>query len=147
PQDFGAFALHGSRKPLDLGAPALCEIQAEVCLQGAAQAGLAFSTADGSEALLYYDDASGELVFDASKSGGAVREPVERAPFKLSNEEALRLTVYVDGCVLEIFANDRQAISRRIYWKDLKSLRIEAFADGKTQWRVTAYEMAASNPY
>lgn len=90
-----------------------------------------FANAEGTAyADLYYDAERRELVFDESKAGKlncaspdvtpwidpATREPVlaERAPFALEAGELLTLTCYIDGPVMDAFANDRQAITRRV---------------------------------
>ena len=79
--------------------------------------------------VIRYDHEKGELVFDASAAGadksldpwnppGARGEPhqdVECAPFRLSDGEELNLRVFIDGDIVEVFANDRQAISRRVF--------------------------------
>ena len=90
-----------------------------------------FSDAEGKAyADLYYDHMRKELILDESKAGKQNRimlgvtpwvDPetyetvlVERAPLALDEGELLTLTCYIDGPVLDAFANDRQAISRRI---------------------------------
>ena len=57
--------------------------------------------------------------------------------------------MFVDKSVVEIFANDRQAIGRRVYPVRSDSLGVSLFARGgaarfKT---VRAWEMMPSNPY
>ena len=101
------------------------------------------------ETRLYYDAENQELVFDATRSGIAGRQVVERAPFALQPDEPLSLRVFVDGSVVEIYANDRQAICRRVYPGRADSLGVAFFAEGgKARFQnVKAWEMAPSNPY
>ena len=54
----------------------------------------------------------------------------ERAPFTLNDGEDLHLRVFIDKSVVEIFANDRQAIGRRVYPGRPDSLGVVLFASG-----------------
>lgn len=101
------------------------------------------------ETLLYFDTERKQLVFDARNSGVDGARIVERAPFELKNGESLRLRVFVDKSVVEIYANDRQAICRRVYPGRLDSLGVVLFAKGADIKisKVKAWEMMPSNPY
>ena len=67
---------------------------------------------------VYYDENLSSLVFDASASiHGYNTKAVEYAPLKLKDNEKLNMNIFVDRSVIEVFANDRQAISRRAFWK------------------------------
>jgi beta-fructofuranosidase len=108
------------------------------------------SSADGSEqTLLYYDAETNELVFDSTRSGIDGRKVVERAPLKLKSDKALNLRVFVDKSIVEIYANDRQAICRRVYPGRKDSLGVTLFVeDGKAKFKkIMAWEMMPSNPY
>ena len=64
----------------------------------------------------------------------AAREPSPggdyRIPFALREEEhVLRLHLFLDGCVVELFLNDRACITRAIYSPD-QDLGVAAFAEG-----------------
>ncbi len=74
---------------------------------------------------------------------------VERAPFALQAGEPLKLRVFVDKSVVEVFANDRQAIGRRVYPVRDDSLGVSVFASGgSARFKdVKAWEMMPSNPY
>ena len=99
--------------------------------------------------MLYYDVAARELVFDATRSGGDGRRVFERAPLTLRPGEPLQLRIFVDKSVVEIFANDRQAIGRRVYPARSDSLGISLFTAGGTATftSVKAWEMMPSNPF
>ncbi|MDP6523073.1 MAG: GH32 C-terminal domain-containing protein [Kiritimatiellia bacterium] len=101
------------------------------------------------ETLLYFDAENKKLVFDSTKSGIAGRKKVEQAPFELKPGEPLVLRVFVDKSVVEIYANDRQAICRRVYPGRGDSLGLVLFAeDGKAEFTsVKAWEMMPANPY
>jgi beta-fructofuranosidase len=108
------------------------------------------ASAGGEEkTLLYYDSATKKLCFDATRSGADGRRALEQAPFELRNGEPLTLRVFVDKSVVEVYANDRQAICRRVYPSRDDSFGVVLFAeDGEaTVSSVTAWEMMPSNPY
>ena len=128
-----------------------CELEIELEAGAAKQLGLKVrASSDGQEeTLLYYDAEKKELVFDSTRSGKEGRKVVERAPFVLEPRESLKLRIFVDKSVVEIFANDRQAISRRVYPTRTDSLGVSIFAtggDAKAQ-KVRAWQMSPSNPY
>ncbi len=103
---------------------------------------------DGKEkTVIRYDAETKELVFDALSSG---LEPfngftehvdVERAPFALKEDEPLSLRVFVDGPVVEVFANGRQAITRRVY-PTMESAGVSISAQGgSVSCNVTVWDM------
>jgi beta-fructofuranosidase len=73
---------------------------------------------------------------------------VESAPFELKKGEPLVLRVFVDKGIVEVYANDRQAIARGIYPK-LGGTGVKLFAKGGTVkiTSVKAWEIMPSNPY
>jgi beta-fructofuranosidase len=101
------------------------------------------------ETLLYYDVASRTLCFDATRSGVDGRRIVEQAPLPLPKDEPLRLRVFVDRSVVEVYANDRQAICRRVYPGRADSQGVALFVEGGTATvsEAKAWEMMPSNPY
>ena len=85
--------------------------------KGATQYGVQVcESVDGTEqTLVYYDAAEKKLKVDTVKSGPKGKKLVEAGPFELADGEALKLRIYIDKSVIEVFANDgRQAITRRI---------------------------------
>jgi beta-fructofuranosidase len=76
------------------------EILAEIHPGDARRAGLKLA-----HTLLYYDRPAQRLTVDAGPSGA----------FQLADGEPLRLHVFVDGSVIEIFANDRACLTARVY--------------------------------
>ena len=72
-------------------------------------------SADGREYThVYYDDVRKLLVCDMTHSGKHYLK-TETMPFELKGGEKLSLTILTDNSVIEIFANERQAIARRVY--------------------------------
>ncbi|MCP4641282.1 MAG: hypothetical protein GY851_12645 [bacterium] len=128
-----------------------CELAITLTPGTAKQCGVKVRTSPGGEeqTLLYYDVDAKELVFDATQSGVTGRKVVERAPFELGAGETLNLRVFVDKSVIEVYANDRQAIGRRVYPGRDDSLGVQIFANGgaATFKAVTAWDMMPSNPY
>jgi beta-fructofuranosidase len=128
-----------------------CEVEMTIEPAAAKRVGLKVrAAADGKEeTLLYYDAERKELVFDAARSGATGRTIVERAPLALAKGEALHLRVFVDKSIVEVYANDRQSIGRRVYPTQSDSQGIALFAEGgeATFQQVRAWEMAPSNPY
>lgn len=100
---------------------------------------------------IYYDAVAQRLVIDSTASGTLGRLVKEEAPLQLHPGEQVALTVYIDQSVVEVFANDRQAICRRIYTPEPGCSHIRLFAEpgaGTALFRqVTVWEMSPSNPY
>ncbi len=128
-----------------------CEIVIEAEVGNAQRVGIKVRCSPdyNEETLLYYDVAAKALVFDSTKSGVAGRKIVERAPFSLAPSEKLCLRVFVDCSVVEVFANNRQAIGRRVFPGNPDSLNVALFAEGGTAQFVSieAWEIAPTNPF
>ena len=69
---------------------------------------------DGAEETrLDYDAAEGQMRIDTTRSGVDYgRKVVEGGPLELRSGEPLVLRVFVDRSIVEIYANDRQAVAR-----------------------------------
>ena len=82
------------------------------------------------EAILRCDVAAGSIAFDLTHAGRKVGSPspAERAP--LPAERPLRLRVFLDRSVIEVFVNDSVVLSTRIYPTRPDSLGLELFAEG-----------------
>jgi beta-fructofuranosidase len=100
------------------------------------------------QTLVYYDAADRKLKVDTRKSGRQGPKKIEAGPFALKAGEPLKLRVFVDKSVVEVFANDRQAVTRRIY-PSKDSVGVVLFASGGPVKVPTlqAWEMMPSNPY
>ena len=68
------------------------------------------------------------LEVDTRQSGNA-EGALESAPLVLEPGERLALRVFVDKTVVEVFANGRQAIARRLYPSRSDSLGVRLIAD------------------
>ena len=128
------------------------ELSLDIAGGGAKQFGVKVCCSpDGKEqTLIYYDAADKKLKVDTRKSSlGEGPKKIEAAPFELKADEPLKLRIFVDKSVVEVFANDRQAIARRIYPSDKKSTAVKLFANGGAikASSVEAWDMMPSNPH
>jgi beta-fructofuranosidase len=113
------------------------EIEAEFDVGGAKQCGLRVrSTADGAEqTLIGYEPDSQTLFTDTTMSSQdpeaqpASNRGVQRGVLPLGNEP-LRLRVFLDASVIEVFANSRASISDRAYPLKPASVGIGLFSKG-----------------
>lgn len=73
---------------------------------------------------------------------------VQEAPLRLSPGEPLRLRVFLDGCMLEVFANGRQALCQQIWPTRDDSLDVRFLArDGDARINtLIVWEMKAACP-
>ena len=71
---------------------------------------------------------------------------VQEAPLELDAEEPLRLRVFLDRSVLEVFANGRQCVTQRLYPSRDDSVGVRLFAHGAAAEvrSLEAWEMAAA---
>jgi|TARA_B100000315_G_scaffold245974_2_gene272691 beta-fructofuranosidase len=106
---------------------------------------------DGEEATsIFYDATDEKLKVDTRRSGPqGTPKDVEAAPFELRAGERLTLRVFVDKSVVEVFANRRQAVMRRIYPSRSDSLGVRLFSiGGETHVHsLDAWDLTPSNPY
>jgi len=142
----------GSESPLqDIGGNSI-ELSVEMIPDGVGQFGVKVCCSPGGEeqTLVFYDAADKKLKIDTRKSSlGEGAKSVEAGPFELKSGELLKLRVFVDKSVVEVFANDRQAVMRRIYPTRADSLDVVLFSKGSSAEVRTlqAWDMMPSNPY
>jgi sucrose-6-phosphate hydrolase SacC (GH32 family) len=128
------------------------ELHLEIDPNGADQVGLKVcASPDGDEeTIIFYDALDKKLKIDARKSSLEVgSNEIESGPFELQTNEYLKLQVYIDKSVVEVFANERQAVVRRIYPTREDSLNVVLFAEGGSAKvrSLQTWEMMPSNPY
>ena len=107
---------------------------------------------DGAEeTLVYYNRDDGSLTLDPAKS--STRDDVsgdsaQRAPLGLAVTDPLKLRIFLDRSVVEVFANGRLCLTKRIYPARPDSLGVAVFADGgsATVRSVDAWTMASIWP-
>jgi sucrose-6-phosphate hydrolase SacC (GH32 family) len=84
------------------------------------------STLDKSIRYIYYRNESATKRVPESKRIVTAQE----APFELSPGEPLKLRIFLDRSVLEVFANGRQCVTQRIYPTRSDSLGVTLFSRG-----------------
>ena len=108
-------------------------------------------SADGEEQTsISYLASEGQLQIDTRKSGPEkTPKGIESGPFRLKEQEPLRLRIFVDRSVVEVFANSRQAIMRRIYPSQPDSLGVSVFSKGGVTKipLIKSWCISPSNPY
>jgi beta-fructofuranosidase len=110
------------------------EIQAEFEPGASEAVGLTVRSApDGKEQTsITYHRASSHLLVERERSSLSpdVDHGSQGGPFELGEDETLKLHVFLDASVIEIFANDRACLTSRIYPSRSDSLGIGTFARG-----------------
>ncbi|MDR2816892.1 MAG: GH32 C-terminal domain-containing protein, partial [Proteiniphilum sp.] len=73
----------------------------------------------------------------------------QRAPFKLDKGEKLKLDLFIDRSVIEVFANGRQCVTQVVYPELPESEEIIIFSGSEPVEvkNITTWEMSATNPY
>ena len=103
---------------------------------------------DGAEqTLIYYSREDGCLTLDQAQSSlrrDVVGRSAQRAFLDLTPSEPLKLHIFLDRSVLEVFANRRLCLTKRIYPSRPDSLGVRLFTDGDsaTVRSVDAWEIA-----
>lgn len=128
------------------------ELNCEINSATATQYGIKVCCSPGNEehTSVYYDRAEKKLKIDTTRSSlGESPKTVEGGPLELKEGEPLRLRIFVDKSVVEVFANDRQAVMRRIYPSRPDSLEVKAYATGGSAefTSVRAWQMSPSNAF
>ena len=128
------------------------ELLMEMVPDGAEQFGVKVCVSPGGEeqTLVFYDGAERKLKIDTRKSSlGEGPKSVEGGPLELKPGEPVRLRVFVDKSVVEVFANNRQAVMRRIYPTRKDSLGVALFSKGGATKVPTlqVWDIMPSNPY
>jgi beta-fructofuranosidase len=126
----------------------------EAVLQGGAASEFGLEVCcspDGQDATrIGYDAAQGKLKIDTNRTGQSQKKKtLESAPMKLAAGEPLKLRVFVDRSVVEVFANDgRQALCRHIYpSKGATGIRLYACGGSAKAQSVHAWDIMPTNPY
>ena len=117
----------------DIGGDCL-ELAAEFERGDAARLGLIVRRSpDGAEQTrIAYEPASGRLVVDRERASldAATERTPHAATLALADGEPLRLRVFLDRSTIEIFANERLALTSRVYPTRADSLGLGLFAEG-----------------
>jgi beta-fructofuranosidase len=128
------------------------ELDLTMAAKDAKQFGLKVGCSPGGEeqTLVYYDAVEKMLKVDTRKSSlKSGPKSIEAGPFELKADEPLKLRVFLDKSVVEVFANGRQAVMRRIYPSRRDSVGVALFSHGgpASVTALEAWDMMPSNPY
>ena len=116
--------------------------------------GFNFLKSGNNKVSLTYDAASGNLTLDMTalsrtSNDGGVYNGVYTAtlPKRVPAGETLKLQVFLDGSIVDIFVNDTWAYSVRLFPNDAAQVEAEAFATVATPARINAWTLDPSlNP-
>jgi sucrose-6-phosphate hydrolase SacC (GH32 family) len=146
------------------------ELQAEFTGKGASSYGVkVLCSPDGrEETIIKYDPVNKQLVIDFinSEAPGPVEyksqcmgeyqlktvgEKVssQHVPFELKKGETLKLDIFIDRCIIEIFANGRECITQMVYPSMSESTGVKIFCEGGELEvnNMKCWQMARTNLY
>jgi beta-fructofuranosidase len=110
------------------------ELQADLVPTRGSRCGLAVRRApdEAEQTIILYDSALQQLIVDRRWSSLApdVDRSMHVAPLALANGEPLRLRVFLDCSILEVFANEQVCITSRIYPTRPDSTTVALLAEG-----------------
>ncbi len=98
---------------------------------------------DGAEqTLIVYDRIGQRLTVDRQRSSVSdrVHRDVQGGPLELASGEPLKLHIFLDRSVVEVFANGRACVTSRIYPSRIDSLGIDLFV-GRGRVKLTALDI------
>ena len=129
----------------------LMELEVTLAPNSAKQYGVKVGVSEDGreETVISYDKSEKKLKFDTRKSGLSFgRKIIEEAPFELKEGEPLVLRIFIDKSIIEVYANDRQAIGRMVY-PTLGGRGISLFSEGGEilAKSIKSWELSPSNPY
>jgi len=139
-------------RPLGIDVAGDCiEVKAEIDQGTAVKAGLKLRTApDSSEqTLVYYDRVAHHITVDRSKSSldPSADKTAQVGSFNLGRGENMQWNIFLDGSVIEIFANERFCLSARVYPTQAQSLGVGLYSDGNAKLvKMEAWEMKPISP-
>ena len=109
------------------------EFGAEFVVDRNAEQGFRFLKNGSNYASLSYS--SGKLTFDISnlaKIDNVTKYNTYVSDLNLANGQILKLHVYLDGSIADVFVNDKDAFSVRLFPTDADAVNVEAFSTGNT---------------
>ena len=114
---------------------------------GTGACGFNFLKSGDKQAQLSYDPATGILTLDyttLSRVSTDAGQWSAALPQKVNAGETLKLHVFLDGSIVDIFVNDRWAFSVRLFPTDANAVEVEAFANASTAAKINAWVLDAS---
>lgn len=116
-----------------LGEGVQLELKAELEPSGAECGLVVFCSPDGVEQTrIFYDPTRKKLGVDRGCSGlqANTHPKVQEGDFELLGGESLKLHIFLDHSVVEVFANDRFCVTSRVYPSRADSTGVHAFGTG-----------------
>jgi beta-fructofuranosidase len=103
---------------------------------------------DGSEETrISYDAQLNKLIFDPTRSSleADLYPDIRSGNFVLEPDEAVKLRIFLDHSIVEVYANGRACLTGRIYPSRSDSLQLDLFSTGGSMLykTVTVYELAS----
>lgn len=101
-------------------------------------------TSDGEEkTVIFYDGAKGELKADRTKTQRNKNQGIQGGSLDLRGEN-LKLRIFIDKSLIEVYANKRKSLTTRAYPARLDAKELEIWADGDV--KVLSMEVWKMNP-
>ena len=146
-----SLATHDNEVAVDGIAGDSLELRVEIESESASAYGVKIcASPDGQEeTAILYNPQEKALQVDTRRAGPpSAPGALESAPFALRPGEPLQLRIFIDKSVVEVFANSRQAIARRIYPSRQDAVGVYVFSrSGACRHNLEAWRLAPSNPY
>ncbi|OYX25256.1 MAG: hypothetical protein B7Z06_07565 [Flavobacteriales bacterium 32-35-8] len=103
------------------------------------------SNAGNPQAMIYYDPSLNAVVFDKIQDNPERKFKPLIAP--LSNKENIKLHIYLDKSMIEIYINDEVSITDRIYFtnSDAKNIELMGFEDDRKLRKLQIWSMNSIN--
>ncbi len=118
---------------------------------GSGEMGFRFLKSGDRYAALSYDAATATVTFDVSHLDRTVNDAgvyngvySATLPERIANGEVLKMHLFIDGSIADIFINDRWAFSVRFFPNNVTQQDIEVFATAATDVHVQAWHLNAS---
>lgn len=103
---------------------------------------------NGNHTDIFYDKKSKKLIFDATDSGAYGWNIREEAPLLLKDNENLELEIFVDKSIVEVYANEKQAICRRIYPDNPENaVGVRLIGEASSVLKLLTFDVSPTNPY
>jgi beta-fructofuranosidase len=110
------------------------ELDVEIETSNAQAAGICVRRSpDGQESTrIAYDRRSRRLILDRTQSSldPNVTRDARSSPLALADGELLRLRIFIDRSIVEVFANDRVCLTSRIYPTRPDAMHVKLFTEG-----------------
>ena len=128
------------------------ELETELRSQGAEEWGVnvCCSPNGREQTTIGYSRSEGNLRIDTTRTGLNQRNrSIEAAPLKLAPGETVKLRVFVDRSIVEVFANDgRLALSRRVYpSRGSTGIRLYTKGGAAQASALGVWDLMPTNPY